>query len=237
MATISSTQISLVQIGNNQYKLVDRDLRERVSILEASGLIFKGTVSTAAGITGLTNYKTGWCYLANASFTITNVGTVENGDMIICIGDYDSTLGWSALDWSVVQNNVDVFSTTVKGLVPAPGSEHSDTRYVLSATGWREDYASAILQHSATLVAANWSGNSAPYTYQLQMLLHCGDGTMRPIIYPVSNTEEYSLITNAEVLSGGIIFTSNSKPSNDIEIIVEDIVLSMPVYDGTIATS
>lgn len=118
--------LSKVKLGSTIYSLKDNEARAAISTLEtavASSLVFKGIASSATEITGLTNYKLGWTYKAATAFTITNVGTVEPGDMIICIS---SNSAYNASDWTVVQNNVDVMigATTnaggTKGLVPAP---------------------------------------------------------------------------------------------------------------------
>lgn len=105
----------------------------------ASPLVFKGIAADSATITGLTDYKTGWTYKASSAFTINGVGTVENGDMIIAINDYDSA--YSALDWTIVQNNIDTMvgatssAAGTRGLVPAPAAS-ADTRYLDSTGNW-----------------------------------------------------------------------------------------------------
>ena len=92
--------------------------------------MFKGVVSNATDITNLTNYKTGWTYKSNATFTLSSLGKIEPGDMIVCIGDYNST--FKIADWTVVQNNIDVMvgatnsSSGTKGLVPAPAVANKD---------------------------------------------------------------------------------------------------------------
>ena len=92
--------------------------------------MFKGVVSKATDITNLTNYKTGWTYKSNATFTLSSLGKIEPGDMIVCIGDYNST--FKIADWTVVQNNIDVMagatnsSSGTKGLVPAPAVANKD---------------------------------------------------------------------------------------------------------------
>lgn len=92
--------------------------------------MFKGVVSNATNITNLTNYKTGWTYKSNATFTLSSLGKIEPGDMIVCIGDYNST--FKIADWTVVQNNIDVMagatnsSSGTKGLVPAPAVANKD---------------------------------------------------------------------------------------------------------------
>lgn len=92
--------------------------------------MFKGVVSNATGITNLTNYKTGWTYKSNATFTLGSLGKIEPGDMIICVGNYNSA--FKIADWTVVQNNIDVMvgatssSSGTKGLVPAPAAANKD---------------------------------------------------------------------------------------------------------------
>lgn len=125
--------ISKINLGSVIYHLKDSDARDRLNTLEttlASSLVFKGVVSNATGITNLTNYKTGWTYKSNASFTLSSLGKIEPGDMIICIGDYNSA--FKIADWTVVQNNIDVMtgatssSNGAKGLVPAPATANKD---------------------------------------------------------------------------------------------------------------
>lgn len=135
--------ISKAKLGSTIYSLKDSEARAAISALEtavASSLVFKGTASSATEITGLTNYKLGWTYKATATFTITNVGLVEPGDMIICV---NSNSTYSASDWTVVQNNVDVMTgaTTsasgTRGLVPAPAT--GDNEKFLRGDGtWQE---------------------------------------------------------------------------------------------------
>lgn len=134
--------ISKFKVNGTAYNLKDAAVRARVTNIEttiASALVFKGTAANAAAITGLTNYKKGWTYKASAPFTITGVGTTENGDMIIAINDYDSA--YSALDWTIIQNNVDTMTGATsseagtKGLVPAPAAS-ADTRYLDSTGNW-----------------------------------------------------------------------------------------------------
>lgn len=134
--------ISKIKLGSTIYSLKDEEVRAAVTALQtavASSLVFKGVVSSAAGITSLTNYKQGWTYKANAAFTIPSVGTMEAGDMIICVSDYSSS--YKASDWTVVQNNVDtmVGATSAKagtrGLVPAPAAGESE-KYLKGDGTW-----------------------------------------------------------------------------------------------------
>lgn len=134
--------ISKIKLGSTIYSLKDKEVRAAVNALQtavASSLIFKGVVSSAAEIVTLTNYKQGWTYKANAAFTISSVGTIEAGDMIICVSDYSSS--YKASDWTVVQNNVDtmVGATSAKagtrGLAPAPAAGDSE-KYLKGDGTW-----------------------------------------------------------------------------------------------------
>lgn len=132
--------LAKIKIGSTIYSLKDTEARAAVTALQtavSSSLIFKGVVSSATGITGLTNYKIGWTYKASTSFTIPSIGKLEAGDMIICISNYNSS--YKASDWTVVQNNVDIMvgatttSAGVSGLVPTPNI--SDTKSYLCGDG------------------------------------------------------------------------------------------------------
>lgn len=134
--------ISKIKLGSTIYSLKDEEVRAAVTALQtavASSLVFKGVVSSAAGITSLTNYKQGWTYKANKAFEIPLIGTIEAGDMIICVSDYNSS--YKASDWTVVQNNVDtmVGATSAKagtrGLVPAPAAGESE-KYLRGDGTW-----------------------------------------------------------------------------------------------------
>lgn len=132
--------ISKIKLNGTTYHLKDEEAQKTISTLQttvASSLVLKGVASSATSITSLTNYKKGWTYKASANFTISGLGKIENGDMIICITDYNS--GYKASDWTVVQNNVDTMTgaTTsaagTRGLVPAPSA--GDTNLYLRSDG------------------------------------------------------------------------------------------------------
>lgn len=134
--------ISKIKLGSTIYSLKDEEVRAAVNALQtavASSLVFKGVVSSAAGITSLTNYKQGWTYKANTAFTIPSIGTMEAGDMIICVSDYSSS--YKASDWTVVQNNVDTMvgatsaAAGTRGLVPAPAAGESE-KYLKGDGTW-----------------------------------------------------------------------------------------------------
>jgi hypothetical protein len=95
--------LSKIKLRGTTYFLKDTEARAAVTALQtavASSLVFKGVVSSAADTTGLKDYKIGWTYKASSKFTITNLGTLEPGDMIICISSYSSS--YKASDWTVV---------------------------------------------------------------------------------------------------------------------------------------
>lgn len=134
--------ISKIKLNGTTYRLKDEETKTAVENLQnvvSSSLVLKGVASSATSITSLTNYKIGWTYKANADFTIDNLGKIENGDMIICIADYNS--GYKASDWTVVQNNVDTMTgaTTsaagTRGLVPAPNAGETNL-YLRSDGTW-----------------------------------------------------------------------------------------------------
>lgn len=133
--------ISKVKLGSTTYSLKDNEARSAIEVLQtsvASSLIFKGVITSATGITGLTSYKQGWTYKVGASFSITGLGTVENGDMVVCVADGTS---YSASNWNVVQNNVDTMTAAsasaagTRGLVPAP-SAGDQAKYLRGDGTW-----------------------------------------------------------------------------------------------------
>lgn len=74
----------------------------------SGALVYKGTASTAAAISG-TSYKKGWYWIAADTFALTSSINVEPGDMIIAKQDKTSTF---ANDIDVVQTNIDTLTTT-----------------------------------------------------------------------------------------------------------------------------
>lgn len=92
-------------------KLASNDAMLFVGTINGTGVIqsHNSSVVTATddttNISALTGYSAGWTFKVTASGTISGVGTVESGDMVICIKDYASA--YSASDWTVVQANID----------------------------------------------------------------------------------------------------------------------------------
>lgn len=146
--------ISKVKIGNTSYDIKDTVARTAIESL-SSALIYKGTISTASGLTSKTNYKIGWCYKATARFNIADLGWIGIGDMLIAKSNYNSS--FKASDWTVVQGNDDVFlgatSSTdgTNGLVPAPGT--TNVNQFLRGNGtWSNITTDLIAQGSDTFI-------------------------------------------------------------------------------------
>lgn len=138
------SDISKVKIGTDSYNIKDAYARtEIVSINEfinnslSSALVYKGTIDSSTALTNKTGYETGECYIASARFYLEGLGWVDIGDMIIAQSDFNSS--FKVTDWTVIQNNTDIFigATTYKngasGLVPAPGT--SDVNKFLKGNG------------------------------------------------------------------------------------------------------
>lgn len=81
----------------------------------------------------------------------------------------------------------------------------------------------SAVSYLATIDVNEWSSNTNSISITT---LKCGsEGTTPPIIFPVSNIIEYSLITNAVATpESGIVFTvpSDTTISNNIDICVVD---------------
>lgn len=79
--------------------------------------------------------------------------------------------------------------------------------------------------YSTTLFTNQWveANNVFTYTYS-NAEITCGkSGDIPPIITYTSNRDEYSKIESAEATPGvGVVFTSQTKPTNDIGIIIID---------------
>lgn len=82
------------------------------------------------------------------------------------------------------------------------------------------------LAYTATLSASGWTASGDNYIYNYSnSALTCGStGDVPPIVTYTSNLDEYSQIDSAEATAGsGIVFTTATKPENDIGIIIIDV--------------
>lgn len=80
--------------------------------------------------------------------------------------------------------------------------------------------------YTTTLAVNSWVSAGTSYTYSYSnSSLRCGkNGNVPPIVTYASNLDEYSKIESAEATVGsGIVFTTNEKPENPIDIIIIDI--------------
>lgn len=234
----SKRYLSKINLGNTTYRLKDSEARDAVSTLQttvASSLVFKGVVSKASDITSLTAYAQGWTYKANASFEITDIGKLENGDMIICISDYNG--GYKATDWTVVQNNVDTFvgATTsadgTRGLVPAPSqiddSYANHDTYFLKADGtWESVLYSTNIYYTCdskdTLIqpVSDYGGRLVGGSIvTIHFLYDIPEGTKT--ILPNSSGEGVGTMTNGREYSDDNYFTSKIDAGDTITCIYD----------------
>lgn len=112
------------------------------------------------------------------------------------------------------------------GATDAAGARTNLSVYSKTETDTRIGVATSVI-YTATLSASGWSGNDTDgYTYSYaNTAIRCGkDGNVHPIITYVDNREEYSKISGAEATVGvGIVFTSPTKPENNIAISIIDV--------------
>ena len=78
-------------------------LRTRLSAVENGGLMYKGTVTSTAGLPTV-GYKAGWQYSVAEAGTYAGQ-TCEVGDMIVCVKDYASGSAKNS-DWNILQVNI-----------------------------------------------------------------------------------------------------------------------------------
>lgn len=117
-----------------------------------------------------------------------------------------------------VPNQVKVFSVdTVEDMNAIdisqllPGSR----AFVINGSQW---YMLTVKDRTWKLV--DWVSSSGTYTYA-----RGSDGSVSPIISFTSNQTEYNYITGATATAGtGITFTASQKPSEDIGILIIDLV-------------
>ena len=85
-------------------------------IAAGDAMIFKGTIGSAGTITGsadvnglkldtLPTYNAGWTFKIAVAQTITGIGSLEVGDMVVAINDKATT--YNTADWTVIQTNID----------------------------------------------------------------------------------------------------------------------------------
>lgn len=80
-----------------------------------SNVIKESITVNTTNISQLTHYEAGWTFKITSSGTISGIGVVESGDMIICIKDISGT--FKTADWTIVQANIDG-AVTSENLTP-----------------------------------------------------------------------------------------------------------------------
>lgn len=102
-APTATTSTSNTQIATTAF------VHAAIEAAQVDAAMFQGTVNTGTDISGLTDYKKGqYWVVATAGTYVTQV--CEAGDMIFCISDRASA--YSASDFSVIQNNLDLAAIT-----------------------------------------------------------------------------------------------------------------------------
>lgn len=79
-----------------------------------SNVITSGVTDGTTNISALTNYSAGWTFKVTTAGTITGIGKVEAGDMLICTTNYATA--YKAADWDVIQANIDGAVTIASNL-------------------------------------------------------------------------------------------------------------------------
>lgn len=79
-------------------------------------------------ISALTDYKAGWTWRVVSDGTITDIGKVESGDMVMCVSDYKSA--YKASDWTAIQRNIDLATSNSSGLMSATDKANLDAALI-----------------------------------------------------------------------------------------------------------
>lgn len=90
-------------------KVLNDTIDAKIAAVQTGSAMFKGTVDTGTEISSLSVYAAGWYWLVTTAGTYVGQ-TCEVGDMIFCISDRGSS--YSASDFTVVQNNMDMVAIT-----------------------------------------------------------------------------------------------------------------------------
>lgn len=94
-----------------------------------NNVIKQQIIVNTTNISQLTTYRAGWTFKVIDSGYISGIGTLESGDMIICIRNYDTSFKGS--DWTAIQANIDG-TITAESLTPNTLIIASGTKSVTS---------------------------------------------------------------------------------------------------------
>jgi len=114
--SISSTSGASSGIAATPKAVNDVYLYAQNIIASGDAMIFKGTIGSVGVITGgtdvngktlstLTDYKAGWTFKVAVAQTITGIGTLEAGDIVMSVKDRVSA--YNNADFTVIQVNID----------------------------------------------------------------------------------------------------------------------------------
>lgn len=175
-------------------KAVENRIAEAIQAAQVGAAIFKGTVNTGTDISGLTAYSKGWYWVVATAGTYVGQ-TCEVGDFIFCVSDYNSA--YSASDFSVVQNNIDMSIINAKadkvvgattghlagldsnGNLTDSGSKASD--FATAAQGALAD--TALQSYTETdPTVPSWAKQSSKPTYTASEVGALPDTTIIPTI-------------------------------------------------------
>lgn len=81
-----------------------------------SAVISSGVVDGETNISKLPNYSAGWTFKVISDGTISSIGKVEIGDMLIATNNMSES--YKASDWNVIQSNIDGAVTIAANLTP-----------------------------------------------------------------------------------------------------------------------
>lgn len=102
-APTAAASTSTTQIATTAF------VHSAIDAAKVGAAMFQGTVNSATAISGLSAYSKGWYWVVGTAGTYAGQ-TCEIGDMIFCVTDRGSS--YSAADFSVVQNNLDLAAIT-----------------------------------------------------------------------------------------------------------------------------
>lgn len=102
-APTASTSTNNTQVATTAF------VKAAIDAAQVGAAMFQGTVNTGTDISGLANYKRGYYWVVATAGTYATE-TCEVGDMIFCTSDRGSS--YSAADFSIVQNNLDLAAIT-----------------------------------------------------------------------------------------------------------------------------
>lgn len=109
MAQSEATAGTATDARSISAKVLNDTIDAKITAAQVGATMFQGTVNANTDISNLTTYKSGWYWVVATAGTYVEE-TCEVGDMIFCVSNRGST--YSASDFNVVQNNLDIIAIT-----------------------------------------------------------------------------------------------------------------------------